>query len=309
MRMTLTMLVPLDGSPVAERALAVPPALAAHTAVRVVLAQVGDRTSGHGETAAYLENQAAALRKRGVPTATSVLRGHVATALVEEAGRQAVDLLVMVRRDRERFDGWWHRSVTADVLAAAPVPLLLLHAAHEPPLPVLSADLRLIVPLDGSSRSRAALPIARRLAELLGAPVRLVRAVSNEDILSAPIFAADGRPITALDTEAALVSARVHDDLTRVGESLGLGPERVECDVRFGPPADVLRAVEAECAPALLVMATHGYTGLRRAALGSVVADILHHGDRPVLLVRPREQTGPLTPQRIAEEARAESRS
>jgi nucleotide-binding universal stress UspA family protein len=101
----------------------------------------------------------------------------------------------------------------------------------------------------------------------------------------------------------ALLRARAGDSLATIAEGLGLAPGRVECDVRFGEPADVLLAVEAECAPALLVMATRGYGGLRRAAFGSVAADILRRGRLPVLLVSPPERTGPLTPQRIDEDA------
>jgi nucleotide-binding universal stress UspA family protein len=78
--------------------------------------------------------------------------------------------------------------------------------------------------------------------------------------------------------------------------------------VRFGTPADVLPAVAAECAPALLIMATHGYSGLRRAAVGSVATDILRSGS-PVLLVHPPEHTGPSSAQWSVDEANAEPRT
>jgi nucleotide-binding universal stress UspA family protein len=133
-----------------------------------------------------------------------------------------------------------------------------------------------------------------------------VQAVSDEVILSAPAIAADGRPIAAPEGDAALLYACASDDLARIGDGLGLAPAQVEIDVRFGAPVDVLRAVEAECDRALLVMATHGYSGLRRSALGSVAPDILHHGRLPVLLVRPLEHTDAFTPQRITEDASAE---
>src|SRR5689334_1597184 len=139
--MSMTILVPLDGSPAAERALAVPAALAGQTAVRAVLAQVVDRTdfptSPEG-AAAYLEGHAATLRRQGVPTTAVVLCGHAAAALVAEARRQAADLLVMISHDRDGLDARLFRSVPADVLAAAPAPLLLLHAAPEVPAPDFS---------------------------------------------------------------------------------------------------------------------------------------------------------------------------
>jgi nucleotide-binding universal stress UspA family protein len=237
-----------------------------------------------------------------------VLHKQVAEALAEEAKRQAADLIVMVHRDRPGLGGWLHRSVADSVLAATSVPLLLLHSISALPSPVFSPGLRLIVALDDSLFAEAALPVAHRFAALLGAPIRLVRVVSQEAILSAPIVAADGRPITTLDGSAALLSARARDDLAKIGAGLGLDSGQIECDVRFGTPADVLPAVAAEYAPALIIMATHGYSGLRRSAVGSVAADILRAGS-PALLVHPPEHTGPSSTQWSADEASAEPRS
>jgi nucleotide-binding universal stress UspA family protein len=304
MMRTLTILVPLDGSAASEQALAVPIALAARTDLRVILARSADRAdrqSNSGGAASYLAGHAAALRERGVNAATVVLHGRAATALAEEARRQVADLIVMVRRDHAGLAGWIHRSITEDLLAATPAPLLLLHATSGTPPPAFPPGLRLIVAHDGSHFSDAALPAARRLAEILGAPVRLMRTVSNEAILSAPVIAADGRSVNTLDRGAAMLLAQARGDLVAIGENLGLEPGQVECDVRFGEATDVLLSVEAEHEPTLLVMATHGYSGLQRAALGGVATDLLRRGHRPLLLVRPPEQTGPLTPQRMAE--------
>jgi nucleotide-binding universal stress UspA family protein len=60
----------------------------------------------------------------------------------------------------------------------------------------------------------------------------------------------------------------------------------VTCEVRVGTPAEVIVEVASECQARMIAMATHGYSGLARWALGSVADAVLHTSAVPVLLVR-----------------------
>ena len=62
---------------------------------------------------------------------------------------------------------------------------------------------------------------------------------------------------------------------------------RVTLDVRIGDPAPGIAMAEIACAADMVVMATHGRTGIRRAVLGSVAGAVLTSGSVPVLLVSP----------------------
>jgi nucleotide-binding universal stress UspA family protein len=62
---------------------------------------------------------------------------------------------------------------------------------------------------------------------------------------------------------------------------------RVALDVRLGDPVPGIAMAEIACRADLVVMATHGRTGLRRAVLGSVAGAVLASGSVPVLLVSP----------------------
>ena len=62
---------------------------------------------------------------------------------------------------------------------------------------------------------------------------------------------------------------------------------RVTLDVRIGDPAPGIVMAEIERDADLVVMATHGRTGIRRAVLGSVAGAVLITGSVPVLLVSP----------------------
>ena len=68
-------------------------------------------------------------------------------------------------------------------------------------------------------------------------------------------------------------------------------PIPVKVDVRVGDPASGIAMAAIDESADLIVMATHGRTGIRRAVLGSVAGTVLRAGPTPVLLVHPRLQT------------------
>lgn len=137
----------------------------------------------------------------------------------------------------------------------------------------------IIVPLDGSGHNEAALPVAESLARALGAPIELVQVVP-------------GRGTRDRDDEK---PARLYlDSIARA-----LPPElRAEITICSGDPAQCLlelaeaRALEP---PALMVMGTHGRSGIGRAVIGSVADRLARSAPIPVTLVRePGQRTGPL---------------
>ena len=143
----------------------------------------------------------------------------------------------------------------------------------------------IIVPLDGSARSQAALPVAATLAHASGATLDLVRVHLNE------------RP--DLDDDPSW------DDMFREGEmryleSLAIAYEPVVKKTigaaLLDPPVaeSLLRFGETRVAP-LFVMAGRGRTGLRRALLGSTCDALVRHGTMPVLVLRDRGPDEPPT--------------
>jgi nucleotide-binding universal stress UspA family protein len=144
----------------------------------------------------------------------------------------------------------------------------------------------IIVPLDGSNRSHAALPVASRLAREMGARLELVRVHTDErrDLADDPSWdalfreseqryleslAEAYRPLAGNEVGTALLSLPVVRSLTEFASS------------RVAP---------------LFVMATRGRTGLRRALLGSTSDGLVRHGETPVLVLRdrPNDEDTPL---------------
>lgn len=143
----------------------------------------------------------------------------------------------------------------------------------------------LLVPLDGSATAEAALPHLKRLVGRDG-EVILLRAVPLPVTRRGlPSARPDDREARAyLDQAKALV------------QDFGFA---VRTRVLVGDPADAILAVAAEESPAMIVMATHGATGLRRVLFGSVAQAVLRDAAVPVLVVHPFRPGGLLKPLKV----------
>jgi len=127
----------------------------------------------------------------------------------------------------------------------------------------------ILVPLDGSPESNAALPLARVLATATKASIVLLRVVSHDD--SATMRAASG-------------------DLQKIASGKAGGGLDIVGTVRRGHPAEEILA-EIKARPAsMVVMRTHARVGIERAILGSVAERVLERSPAPIVLMRPGER-------------------
>ncbi len=139
----------------------------------------------------------------------------------------------------------------------------------------------ILVPLDGSSRAERVLPVAARLAQASGGTIVLLRVVSP-DTEFAPFPAAELSFQAAID--AALEDARNY--LKSITNVSSLSAIHTETEVILGQPAPtILFVVEAKHID-LIVMSSHGYTGMKRRVMGSIAEQVAHHAPAPVLLLR-----------------------
>ena len=151
--------------------------------------------------------------------------------------------------------------------------------AADAPLPEVSPDRVILVPLDGSPGSEAILETIGEIARAEGASVRLlsVQPPAHE-------VEAGGRVLVYADQETGRVEAEAEVYLKRVAVSLG--PVTVAFAVRFGDPVERI-VEEAEAARATLIaMATHRRTGIARIVKGSVAERVERTTTIPVMLVQ-----------------------
>jgi len=286
--MFTSILVPLDGSPLAERALPHALALARAAKGKLILFRASpsralvDGLAPKRAAMAELERSAIQLRASGVEVESYVSRVYqveIPYGICEAAEEKGADLIVMSTHGYGGLGRWTYGSVADEVLRQASVPVVLVSATCEHRWPADHAD-RIVVPLDGSGFAEAALGPARALGEALQAELLLVRAVQPLDSSYA-----DGTPYLEGRVETELSEAR--DYLESIANTLRAAGQAVLVHVEIGSPASTITNLARERGADLIAMATHGRSGLARLALGSVATGTLHLASVPLLLARP----------------------
>jgi nucleotide-binding universal stress UspA family protein len=291
--MYAVILVPLDGSPLAERALPYAAELARATRARLVLLravlvhELPGVDPSHAQVAsvqraeADLTASAEPLRAGGLAVDVSVYYDQPGRAILDAAAHRPADLIVMSTHGRSGPGRWIFGSVADDVLRHARVPVLLVPGACQPGWAAAGAGRQVLVPLDGSELAEEALAPACELAERLGAGVRLLRVVEPP----VPLVADELSYPSAVAQDAELAAAQAY--LDRVLARLRATGRAGEGSVLVGDPATTIPTVAREQGVDVIAMATHGRSGLARLVLGSVATGVLQRAAMPLLLVRP----------------------
>ena len=282
-----TLLVPLDGSALGEGALPTAATLAQRMGARVVLVRVVDDASPSTVHTAqhYLESVRARLPS-GVPVETHVSHGPAATGILDAIFNSRADLVIMTTHGRGGLRRLVYGSVAAKVLVASPAPVWLVPVRGTPYPPLLSkSSAQVLAVLDGSLFAEAALAHTTALARVLGGSVLLLRVVPPQPLLVDPMIAETLSP-EADDEQAAEVYLRnVASTLTHEGIS-------VHTVFRTGSPAQAILDEIWSSGADVLVIATHGRSGIDRTLLGSVAQAVIHACAIPMLVVRPHHSNG-----------------
>jgi nucleotide-binding universal stress UspA family protein len=138
---------------------------------------------------------------------------------------------------------------------------------------------KILVPLDGSALAEAALPTAiELLADRPLATLRLLRAVAASALPG-------GDPVEA----QVRVMREAEEYLDSMATRLtGSGVKGVKTSVWYGPPAPAIVEAAQVGEVDIIVMSTHGRSGLGRLVLGSVAESVLRSTHTPILLIRDR---------------------
>ena len=143
---------------------------------------------------------------------------------------------------------------------------------------------RMLILLDGSKVAEQVLPYARCLAKALSLPVDLFQAVDAE-ALESLANPAQGRYVDTLLNEKRTSSAGYLETVGRSFEAV-----RLSSAVEIGKPEDLILDKAGADPQTLVVMATHGRSGIQRWVLGSVADKVLHGVANDLFLVRASEQ-------------------
>ncbi len=289
-----TILVPLDGSSLSERALPIATTLAHGLGAKLVLVRGASPAAGEDtieteflavqEAEAYLAEVAGRLGEQGLEVETVTTDLEPCDGILLEARLHQADLIVMCTHGRSGRELWQHGSVAEDVLGYSEIPLLLVRptdAADHAPL----QGSTWLVPLDGSAFSESVLPAASTLAAALDATLLLVRVVERQ-LYDEPGDDEFFNTAQQVEEEQQGEAERYLAGLSARLAGSGVGG-RLETRVRLGSAADMILDEAMASDAGLVAMATHERTGLGALIMGNVTRQVFERDTRPMLVVRP----------------------
>lgn len=296
-------IVPLDGSALAEQALPTAARLARATdaALHLVHAHVAAspdpiliedlpvvdeelRSLAAEHEQVYLERAAATLGGDGLEVVVARLDGHGSPvrALCSYARDREAGLIVMTSHGHSGFAHLWLGSVAESMVRVTSTPLLMLR----PDAGGTIADRpfkHILVPLDGSPLAEEILPQVMALAELEGGALTALRVVNT---LAVPAVVPFHQRFKLDEGTVARECAEAEQYLARVAE--GLAPRRVATVVReCEQPARAVIEAAAELGADLVAMTTHGRSAGTRSPLSGVTDKVLRGTSLPLLILRP----------------------
>ena len=279
-------LVPLDGTKRAEEAIPFARELAASLDARVLLLHVEPPSDAVMDEIAIdnrMEIIAGELRAAGIKAHIVTEFGKAAPAIASAAELDNVDVIVLAPQPRNLLEGLRRPSVTANVLARTAAPVLIVppHAREDSAKLLAFGGAQVIVPLDGSPLAEKALPLALRVARRYDRPLLLLRVIPPVQIIAA---GPETYPLVRDSHDMEVREAHQYLSLLRARLER---TENVAVQTEFshGIAAEVILALAETKPGSILVMSTHGRTGLARLLMGSVTLAVARKSSIPLLIV------------------------
>ena len=307
-------LVPLDGSDRAERAMSVAARLARGSgssilALRVVglppfrLAPYGEPAQialavigvARDEANAYVKHLALRPEFKDIPIETRVTEGHSSEEILDIARDEQCDMIVICTHGYSGLNRWRLGRVASHVARHAPVPVFVVPAHDERGSNRVAGEhARLLITLDGSDLAEAAIAPGLDIVRALAAPehitvhllevvdffVAMMADTTHQDASSPPpAIGAEEQALRAARDYLETVAQRIHKEYPDVAVST---TAMLASDV-----ADTIITVAEEGSSYdFIAMATHGRGGLQRWALGSIAERVLHETHLPLIIAR-----------------------
>lgn len=291
------MLITLDGSEISEVVFPYAKELVARLGLEAILLHVHSPEESKAAPLhqAYIERKAEIMKQQAVrvqrKAATGqgnkavqvrgeLITGYPAEEILHYADKNDIDLILMATHGRSGIKRWVMGSVAEKILRASKIPIWLVRAG----IPAENAHDKwpegaMLVPLDGSELAESILPHVKTLAKQQNAePVDVVLFGVCERLVESGYYIPDV-PMRLEELQEYL--AKIEGRLKNAGLS-------VRSEVRKGKPAEQIIDYASENSFNLIVMSTHGRSGLGRWVFGSIADKVLHAASSPIFLVRPQ---------------------
>lgn len=285
-----TVIIPLDGSELAERALTYGSAIAERSSAPIMLvhvSRIGADEPEMVESRNYLRQVASRLPGR-VQFETE--RGRPGETIIALAHEIDDPIIVMSTHGRGGIHRWMTGSVADEVVRGAGVPVLLVRGDQELPEASALEIKSILLPVDGSKYGESAVTYAVELARVFGSAIHLLRVVDTPSayaMLSRHMETAATGDI--LDEIISSMRSEASEYVEKIATEIRDKGVDVKTVVLEGYPGEQVIEYERRGFFQLVVMATAGRSGVSRVVFGSVAERVLKMGRSPVMMVRPME--------------------
>lgn len=306
------MLVPLDGSDLAEVVFPYAKELAGRLGIDITILHVSAPASGQyapmhqayiGRVTRIVKRQLQeAQKKMGIQPESKpvevrgeLVEGYPADEILRYAEENEVDLILMATRGHSGLKRWSIGSVAGKVLSASKIPVWLVQAGAPEETPYDKwPKITIIVPLDGSDLAEAVLPHVEVLAKQRGTESVDVVLLKVSETPTMPSYYGPELSGMTLNWGEYMQQEEVRrkkvakEYLAKVEERLKNSNIGVRSEVLEGKATDEIVDYANKNPFSIIVMATHGRSGLSRLVYGSVAANVIHGVSRPIFLVKPQ---------------------
>jgi len=290
-------LVPLDGSELAEVALPYAEELAGRLDAEVILVHVHESDDDKYVRMHELyiqkmvETVTGGIKKDAgegaaeVKVSSALLFGNVAEQIVDYADKENAGLIIIATHGRSGVRRWVLGSVAAKVLRATSRPVALIKADGTGAVEYKKGAMnKILLPLDGSKESEAAIPYIEKLASKLKAEVTLLHVMAATYFVYSIPGETVQMPFSPEDMER--FRAKADNYLETVIDAFKNKGVSAKAEVAVGSAAEEIIRLADEMPASIIAMSTHGRSGISRWAFGSTADKVLHAANTPVLLVR-----------------------
>ena len=291
------LLLPLDGSQLAECVLPHAAALASAFDARLTILRVlenpvtpgqapaVDPVSWHlskAEARSYLETIASQFDALRVSTQTTLLEGPAAERVIEYAHEHGVDLVLLSSHGNSGLSGWNISSIVQKIVLRIDRPVMVVRAYQ--PVTAVPRNFkyrRLLVPLDGTSRAECVLPWASQLAIKQEAQLLLIHMVRQPDMPRHVPLTWDEQDL--LDQ---IVERNRVEGIKYLEQLKARLPGLVETRLLISPRvASALHELTEQEEIDLILMSAHCYSADTRWPYGSEIVSLLAYGNVPLLIM------------------------
>jgi nucleotide-binding universal stress UspA family protein len=280
-------LVPLDGSKIAEQAFPFIVELAAAFNSEVICAGVCEIEEKDQSQSCqlYQNTQADLLKSKIGPNAkvkSVVLEGKASEEILKYAKTNIVNLLVMTSHGKSGIKPWSLGSTMDKVLHTVDAPLLIIRAGEKGGVSKTGLFNKILVPLDGSETGGAAIPFVTELAKKLKSEITFLQIVA----MGKHVHTIGGlNYVNFRDLDLDASKTRAKEYLSGINSKLNESKISSKFEIKTGDADQEIVKYARDSKISLIALSSHGHTGIERWAYGSVTYKVLQTTDKSMLLV------------------------